>query len=276
MKAIRFISFGLLVILLTALSQIGGVVLLLCIPVFRWIDRHFEHVSKLALKLIAFVIVYSFFSVAAVPPVALLFNRVPLPVFSNAHLKPLNILSCALNRHYVDSALKNSAERAAVLMSQKHPGTVISYLDACFPFIDGFPLLPHLSHNDGQKLDLALFYLDSKSQEELQQEAPSPIGYGVYVQPKPSEQNQAFLCAEKGYWQYSALQYVVPQWNKDDYLFDETRTKSLVNVLAADESIAKIFIEPHLVARLQLNQSKIRFHGCRAVRHDDHIHIQLK
>ena len=30
----------------------------------------------------------------------------------------------------------------------------IHYLDANFPFINKFPLLPHLSHNDGKKIDI--------------------------------------------------------------------------------------------------------------------------
>ena len=33
---------------------------------------------------------------------------------------------------------------------------------------------------------------------------------------------------------------------------------------------------PHLKARLGLNSNKVRFHGCHAVRHDDHFHVQLK
>jgi murein endopeptidase len=49
----------------------------------------------------------------------------------------------------------------------------------------------------------------------------------------------------------------------------------LVEILASEKSIGKIFIEPHLKTRLKLTTPKIRFHGCRAVRHDDHIHVQL-
>ena len=40
--------------------------------------------------------------------------------------------------------------------------------------------------------------------------------------------------------------------------------------------IEKVFIEPHLKTRLNLTSNKIRFHGCQAVRHDDHIHLQVK
>ena len=35
-----------------------------------------------------------------------------------------------------------------------------------------------------------------------------------------------------------------------------------------------IFIEPHLKNRLKIGNNRIRFHGCKAVRHDDHIHFQ--
>lgn len=41
-------------------------------------------------------------------------------------------------------------------------------------------------------------------------------------------------------------------------------------------AVRKIFLEPHLKTRLKLSKySKIRFHGCHSVRHDDHIHLQL-
>ena len=43
-----------------------------------------------------------------------------------------------------------------------------------------------------------------------------------------------------------------------------------------NKAIKKIFIEPHLKTRWGLkNYQKIRYHGCHAVRHDDHIHVQL-
>lgn len=46
-------------------------------------------------------------------------------------------------------------------MAHTFPGTVTLYLDANFPFFDGFPLLPHLSHVDGRKRDIAYYYADS-------------------------------------------------------------------------------------------------------------------
>ena len=56
----------------------------------------------------------------------------------------------------------------------------------------------------------------------------------------------------------------------------EITTKSLINEILKSDLVNKVFIEPHLKKRLKLNHSKIRFQGCKAVRHDDHIHFQIK
>jgi murein endopeptidase len=69
---------------------------------------------------------------------------------------------------------------------------------------------------------------------------------------------------------------IVSQKNKELFTFDGGKTKALTNLFAEHNSIVKIFIEPHFKERLNLNSNKIRFHGCSAVRHDGHIHIQLK
>lgn len=184
-------------------------------------------------------------------------------------------MTCVLNRHYVRPDLKSSIQSAAKNISQEYPNTTISYLDANFPFCDGFPLLPHLSHNDGKKMDIAFLYKD-KYGNELDNKAPSFIGYGVYEAPKKSEYNMPENCKNKGFWQYSILEKFVPQWNKNKMVFDEDRTKSLIQLLIKEPATSKIFIEPHLKTRMALNSNKVRFHGCRAVRHDDHIHLQIK
>ena len=57
---------------------------------------------------------------------------------------------------------------------------------------------------------------------------------------------------------------------------DEVHTKQLIRKIIRHKNVKKIFLEPHLKTRLGLqNESKIRFHGCHAVRHDDHIHIEI-
>jgi len=68
---------------------------------------------------------------------------------------------------------------------------------------------------------------------------------------------------------------IYPQNNKKNFTFDSTKTKELVNLFASKPTIEKIFIEPYLKTRLKLTSNKIRFHGCEAVRHDDHVHVQI-
>lgn len=49
----------------------------------------------------------------------------------------------------------------------------------------------------------------------------------------------------------------------------------MLNWLAADPRVGRIFVEPHLRESLGLASEKFGFQGCRAARHDDHVHFQL-
>lgn len=275
MKSISILLHLSIALLLTILTQVGGVVYLLLVPLFSKINRYrtLHKISRITLRISAFILVYLLVSLLVIPLLAKVAGRVPLPVFADK-LKPLTISTCLLNRHYVTPKLLKSAESAGRMMSEEYPGATLRYLDAGFPFIDGFPLFPHLSHNDGKKLDLAFFYLDQNAGPTHQ--TPSPIGYGVFTDPLPGEINQPEICASKGYWQYGLLENVVPQHRKKDFRLDAERTRAMIKIFAAQPAIGKIFIEPHLKERLQLSSAKIRFHGCQAVRHDDHIHVQLR
>jgi len=42
-----------------------------------------------------------------------------------------------------------------------------------------------------------------------------------------------------------------------------------------EHGVAKILLEPHMVKRLGVASPLIRFQGCRAARHDDHIHVEV-
>ena len=198
-----------------------------------------------------------------------------MPMSTNSHIRPVTIWTCLLNRNYVRPELRDLAYHVADNMASKYPGTTLNYLDCSFPFINGFPLFPHLSHNDGKKIDLSFCYNNSQTGIETN-DVPSAIGYGICEEPKANEINTAEDCGRKGFWQYNLLRQIVPQGNKAIFTLNETKTKGLVEFFASEDATGKIFIEPHLVKRLQLNSNKIRFHGCRAVRHDDHLHVQLK
>ena len=135
--------------------------------------------------------------------------------------------------------LRNQIEAISGQLERKYDGTITNYLDANFPFIDGFPLFPHLSHSGGRKLDLAFFYKMGKNPT---QEVPSLIGYGVHEDPMPGESDYPSDCKSRGYWQYGLLSSIVSQQCKDEYELDVERTKELILLLAEDKRTSKIFI----------------------------------
>ncbi len=274
MRYLKLIGFILLITFLTVLTQVGGVILLLSYALYVPIKLRFLKKSpRKFLFFPFFLVIYLISTFLIIPLITKNFGRTPLPIYSNT-IKPLNIMTCVLNRHYVRPELKKSLIGVSKKMHQQYPNTVVNYLDANFPFYNGFPLLPHLSHNDGKKVDIAFFYKDKN--DNLINNAPSFIGYGVYEAPKTGEYNMPENCKSKGYWQYSIIEKFIPQWNKDKMIFDKDKTKRLIQLLTEKGSTSKIFVEPHLKSRMNIKSNKVRFHGCRAVRHDDHIHLQIK
>lgn len=260
---------------LTVLTQIGGLVYLFSFVTHKVINKRIVNkYCQWLSKITSFLILYSLTTFVLVPLIARPFGRVPLPIFKTNNLQPQNILTCFLNRNYVRPTLRETVFSVANQMIENYPNTTLNYLDANFPFLNRFPLFPHLSHNDGKKLDISFCYINTKTGQQTNK-CPSFIGYGICEEPRPVEKNTSDFCESNGYWQYSLLRKVIPQGNKNNFMFDISRTKDLVNLFASQKAIDKIFIEPHLKIRLKLTTEKIRFHGCQAVRHDDHIHIQL-
>lgn len=263
-------------LILTVFTQVGGIVYLLVLPlrksVHKWFAARWQQVVARGL---IFLVAYLTATLVFVPLLARPLGRVPLPMTRQSHLQPQNMLTCLLNRNYVRPGLKEMALQTAAAMNQEYPGTEINYLDGSFPFINKFPLFPHLSHNDGKKLDLSFCYLDSKTGLATNQ-TPSFWGYGICEEPRGGEKDQPCICARQGYWEYGLMRKIVPQGNKKNFIFDSVRTRALVVHFIAEPAVGKLFIEPHLKTRLGLNYDKIRYHGCHAVRHDDHIHVQLQ
>jgi hypothetical protein len=192
-------------------------------------------------KLLTFVACYLMISFLIVPLLAKPFGRVTLPVTTTT-LRPLSWWTCLLNRHYVQPTLKQTAEKIAIRLNKDFPATQVAYMDANFPFFDGFPLFPHLSHNDGKKLDLAFFYQSAASGEQLNGIAPSFIGYGVYEHPLPGETNMPLTCSNRGYWQYSFMEHLIPQENKTKMRLDTKRTRKLLTLLAAEPAVSKVLL----------------------------------
>ena len=232
--------------LLTVLTQVGGLVYLVSILTCKWTDKWTsKNYLKATYRLTSFLTLYFLTTFLIVPAIAKPLGRVPLPLTETSHIQPLNIWTCFLNRNYVRPELKKTAFEVAKQMNDKFSGTTVNYLDANFPFINKFPLIPHLSHSDGKKLDLSFCYRDTKTNEPTN-ECPSFIGYGICEAPLPNEKNTADFCTDKGYWQYSFMTKIISQDNKQDFTFDSDKTRELVNLFATQPTIGKIFIEPHL------------------------------
>lgn len=276
MQALKVFLSVLIFIVLTAITQVGGIIYLLWIPVGRLINKKIaQWFYRFLARLGSFLLIYLLFTFLIIPALAKKAGRVALPVMETGHIQPLHFYTCILNRHYVKPELKEALLLAANKLHNQFSSTVINYLDAGFPFLDGFPLLPHLSHNDGKKVDLAFRYKDAVSGNPVNG-SPSAWGYGVCEEPNAAEVSTATFCRMKGYKQYSAMKDFVSQADKKNYLFDEEQTRALIQNLVAIKTINTIFIEPHLKIRMDLDDKKIKFQGCHSVRHDDHIHVQIK
>lgn len=264
MKALSHI---LIVSLLTLVTQIGGILWILNFGYFKISKRQIAKWKKL----FSFSVLYLISTFFIVPEIAKLNGRVPLPITKSSDLIPHNYITPLLNRHYVKPKLKTQLYEIATETNSENNKLKLSYLDANFPFIDGFPLLPHLSHNDGRKVDLTFYYTKNKMEGNLK---PSNTGYGEFVTPLKSEFNQTRECKSKGYWHYDYTKFLT-LGTRDDLKFDQINTKKLVNKIVTHPLTQKILIEPHLKTRMNLSNSKVRFQGCHAVRHDDHIHHQI-
>lgn len=60
------------------------------------------------------------------------------------------------------------------------------------------------------------------------------------------------------------------------YHVEVRRMTFVLSKLAGDDRVGKLFLEPHLKRVLIPSNEKVRFQGCRAARHDDHLHLQLR
>ena len=247
---LRLLAHSGLILALTILTQIGGLAWVIAL----W----FKH------RLIVFLLTYAMLWVAATW-IAPQFGRVALSCTMDGPLQVQSWVYCALNRAYVTPELRDALVDVAQDMEEDFPGTQTLVLDGSFPFIDGFPLIPHLSHDDGEKVDLAFYYRDTDGY--LPGKTRSPIGFFAFEE-GPTDCPAAWPTMR---WDLGPLQ---PLWH--DYTTDAPRTAALLRHLSNDPRIGKIFVEPHLLQTWGVSHPKIRFQGCRAARHDDHIHLQLR
>lgn len=254
------------VILLTVLTQVGGVAYLIALAL-TWYSRERSRRS-ITVFFLGFLVCYGSVSYAAYYGAAH-YDRQPLPCFQTdeSALAAQSLFYCLLNRHYVRNDLHQLTLDLAEHMDQKFPGTTTLTLDGNFPLFEHFSMLPHLSHNDGRKLDLAFYYQDKEGQY-LRGETKSPIGYWGFEGEKICVGNYP-MC-----WDMQWFQIFVR-----DLDLETERTGAALKWLYTEgrqRGVEKIFIEPYVAKRLKANSDIVRYQGYNAARHDDHIHFQIQ
>ncbi|MCV6594646.1 MAG: hypothetical protein OIF48_16975 [Silicimonas sp.] len=245
---IRVVWQALIILALTLLTQIGGLIWLAALILFR----------RRTTRLAGFLALYAGASLAA-QQIAPLAGRTALPCTGDSAVRA-PLFYCALNRTYVTPELATLLGQLAAHMEREHPGIPVTVLDGGFPFLTGFPLLPHLSHDDGEKVDLAFWYEGGGLR--------SPIGYWAFEDGPAACPDPADLTLR---WDMHWFQPFTR-----DLPLDKARMTTALRWLNTNlPASGKILVEPHLASALGVSGDKIRFQGCRAARHDDHIHIQL-
>lgn len=244
---------------LTILTQVGG---------FAWV---IATLSK-GRKIMVFIILYAA-TYFAVPQIAQHYDREPLPCFATEEtpLRAQSPLYCLLFRNYVTPELADLTIALAKDMDANYPGTITQYLDANLPF-GRMPLLPHLSHNDGLKIDLAFFYENGEG-DYLPAKTRSPVGYWAFETPSAGASPACISQFPSLRWDLAWMQPLLP-----DRPLEAERTRAMVRWLLGPGralGVKRMFLEPHLVENLDVSADIMRFQGCRAARHDDHIHIEI-
>ena len=270
-------AFG--IALATALTQIGGIVYVLAMLVVAFGKRRYQlnPLLRIMLGSFWFLLLYAIASAYIVPPLAKAFGREPLQCAATPK-QPYGARSglvCLLGRNYVRAETREMIEALAAAMAAKDPRNVVAYLDAGFPFFDGFPMPPHLSHGDGLKVDLAYSYSDRDGRYRPLA-TPSPLGYWGFEAPQEGERRE---CTDR--FRFLTLRWDMRWWQlfvAKHLLLDKTRTADALRWLVEEGpkfGVDKVLIEPHIPLRLGVASPLIRFQGCAAARHDDHMHVEV-
>ena len=255
-------------IVLTLLTQVGGLIVW---PFWFWAFGNQTESTKQYRKTKGvgkLFGVYMLASLFVVPLIAQKTGRTRLPLYTTETLPlgPQSILFPLLNRtylrHHTYDALVDSVQRA----SKKEPDMIVRYLDGGFPF-PIITLLPHLSHIDGQRIDLAFQF---KKNDQYIDGARSPIGYWGYAQESKercTNNKSTYIIPLR--WDFKWLQPLLP-----DLKLDIKKNRTLFKSLASHKNVCGILVEPTL--HKLLSAPKLKTNSCDVARHDDHFHVSIK
>lgn len=192
---------------------------------------------------------------------------VPLPCALDGAIRPVWSQYCTAQRHYVTPSARSAIFDVSAAMARRWPGVAINYTEASWP-IGVRPMPPHHSHGDGRQIDISLYYetLDGKP---LVSPKPRWNGFGAFEPPK--SESERVKCPKNS----DNAKGKDPPKDRT-WRLDEGRTRDLIRIFIKDSRVRRVFIEPHLKQRLGFAQeSKVRFAGCNAARHDDHVHVDF-
>jgi hypothetical protein len=142
---------------------------------------------------------------------------------------------------------------AAGRVAKAQPGAVVLYMDASWPQATR-PMPPHLSHGDGREVDLAVFFQrpDGRAMA-ARRRSPATTPSSRRGRPPSGSASGCRAAPAARPAGHPAL------------ALDAARTAALVRELSAERHVRRIFIEPHLKARLGFGRdAKVRFAGCQA------------
>ncbi len=275
MTLFGWIRFLIAAVVLTMLTQIGGAILLFCLPFFIKINQMvLDSWLNRAARLFTFCGLYGVCCYYLVPKVAPAYGRILMP--ETEYLKPASVWYRILNRTYARPELADAMQKASLAMYNKYPGSATVYMDAGFPFFDGFPMLFHQGHNDGRRLDVGFFYIDAETRTYTNAR-PSLTGYGVFEKPQGGEPMSAEFCKSRGFGRYDATKWLGISFSGDRYRFDAPRTENLIRSVLKDDRVQNVLIEAHLEKRMRLEKTpKVINPDCLTVRHDDHFHVNMR
>jgi len=194
---------------------------------------------------------------------------VSLPCDASTPLEPTRPRYCRDDRHWVTPQARAALIDAAAAVRERYPGEVLRFMDASGP--DGVkPFPPHLSHGDGRQIDLGLYYTDVQARPL--RTFPAYERHGGYWPAEPPRPGEIVACPQG---RVGRAEKPDPPADRP-WRLDEARTRALLEALIGDRRVRRVLIEPHLEMRLGLwGHPKLRFAGCQAARHDDHIHVDF-
>ena len=283
MKALKITSIALLFILLTILSQVGGIILLLWLLIFRFFKAKLPKPwARRTINVFGFMAFYMLFNLLIIPFLAGIKGKARLPMSKSGNLAPVTYWTAIFMRNYITEEGKEKLLKIADEFAQKQPGLKVKYMDCNYPFYLPTPtipkgyiskkevetcpltegLIPHITHM-GDKADIALVYNDENG--EPSNLTPTAIGYGSSVDPLPNE--TPIACDT---WKYSLMYHTLPNSNNG---LSIDLSRELILTFRKYLS-TKIFFEKHLVERFKL-KGNFSDAGCESVRHDDHFHVKF-